>query len=199
MNNKTQIPKDLTLDFAKEVCNTFNGFCFKYKLNFEEETLVLTDTETTEKIEVVALDDTKLLKLKNEAAYIEFNADENGNNSCEINDHGIVYLRKLLLESEKINAEGKFARINYEREQTLKASIMSSQLSTRGCVPKLKMQSSISAMDTLPKSILASTLVDYGELKTYLPYELTHIDERIFKTMEENRKMKHEHVLNLDE
>lgn len=142
MDNKTQRTEILTLNFAKEICCTFNDLCYRYKLSFKEETLVLTDTETNKNIEIVALDDMNFLRLKDGVAYIEFDADNNGYNCCEINDSGIVFLRKLLLEYEKINQEGEFALANFEREQTLKASIMSSQISARGCAPKLKLQSS---------------------------------------------------------
>jgi hypothetical protein len=162
--DKVQRSEILTLDFAKEVCSGFNDLCYKYKLSFEEETLILTDTETNKNTEVVAFDDMNLFRLNNGVAYIEFDADINGYNCCEINDFGIVLLRKLLLEYDKINKEGEFALANFEREQTLKASIMNSQLSARGCVPKGDMQTT-SAMDQLPKQTLASQSSKYDMSK----------------------------------
>lgn len=131
----------LTLDFAKEVCNNFNDLCYEYKLNFEEETLMFIEIEENLARDVIALDDMKLLKLRDGAVYIEFDADRYGHNCCEINESGLKFYMKLFLESNKIDLDNEFARVNLKRQETREASFKSAQLTTSSCMPKLKMQS----------------------------------------------------------
>ncbi|MBU3216668.1 hypothetical protein LL033_17330 [Clostridium estertheticum] len=65
---------------------------------------------------------------------------------------------------------------NFATDSLMKTETLSSEIYAMGkaptleesCVPVTSPQSSTSIMDTLPKETSASTLVDYGELKTYI-------------------------------
>ncbi|MBU3098722.1 MULTISPECIES: hypothetical protein [Clostridium] len=159
--NELKRTEILTLEFAKEVCNNFNQLCYKYRLDFEKETLVLTDMDEETSKEVVALDDMKLFRLKDEAVYIEFDADKDDYNCCEINDFGLTLLRKLILESEKND-------------------------STSCCVPKLKLQNSMSALGNASQSTLSSKIQDFAELKTYLPEALIQKHKELYEMVEKS-------------